>query len=44
MINPTSLHGDPYFAGAYFGDTFDPREAVFFKISRFPPPPATIFL
>lgn len=34
-INPTSINGDPYFDGAYFGGTINPNEAVFFKIARF---------
>lgn len=34
-INPTSITGDPYFEGAYFGGTISPEEAVFFKIARF---------
>jgi hypothetical protein len=34
-INPTSVKGDPYYVGAYFGGTIDPKEAVFFKYARF---------
>ena len=34
-INHTSVSGDPYFNGAYFGGTISPEEAVFFKIARF---------
>jgi hypothetical protein len=33
-INPTSVAGDPYFQGAYFGGTIDPYEAIFFKNNR----------
>lgn len=35
-INPTSVKGDPYYVGAYFGGTIDPKEAVFFKNARLP--------
>lgn len=33
-INPTSINGDPYFKGKYFGGTIDPYEVVFFKTNR----------
>jgi len=33
-INPTSISGDPYFNGAYFGETIDPYEVIFFKTTR----------
>jgi len=33
-INPTSMGGDCYFKGAYFGETIDPYEVVFFKNNR----------
>lgn len=32
--NPTSVNGDPFFPGAYWGSTLDPREVLFFKTSR----------
>lgn len=35
-INASSLDGDPYFAGAYFGDTIDPYDVIFFKSWRIP--------
>ncbi len=34
-INPTSVSGDPYYVGAYFGGTITPKEAIFFKNTRF---------
>ena len=33
-INPTSVGGDPYFHGAYFGGTIDPYDVIFFKNNR----------
>jgi lipopolysaccharide biosynthesis protein len=33
-INPTSINGDSYFKGKYFGETIDPYEVVFFKTNR----------
>jgi hypothetical protein len=33
-INPTSINGDAYFKGKYFGGTIDPYEVVFFKTNR----------
>ena len=33
-INPTSLDGDPYFQGAYFGESIDPYEVIFYKNNR----------
>jgi hypothetical protein len=33
-INPTSLDGDSYFKGKYFGGTIDPYEVIFFKTNR----------
>lgn len=33
-INPTSLSGDPYYPGAYFGGTIDPSRVIFFKNNR----------
>jgi len=33
-INPTSISGDPYYNGAYFGETIDPYEVIFFKANR----------
>uniref|UniRef100_A0A6C0DP71 Uncharacterized protein n=1 Tax=viral metagenome TaxID=1070528 RepID=A0A6C0DP71_9ZZZZ len=33
-INETSLDGDPYFSDAYFGETIDPYEVIFFKTNR----------
>jgi len=32
--NFSSWNGDPYFQGAFFGSTIDPRKAVFFKTTR----------
>lgn len=32
--NTSSPSGDPYLPGAYFGETIDPIEAVFFKTTR----------
>lgn len=34
-FNPTSQIGDPYYINAYFGETIDPYEAIFFKVNRF---------
>lgn len=34
-INPTSVNGDPYYEGAYFGGTIMKEEVIFFKSSRF---------
>lgn len=34
-INNTSLEGDPYYKNAYFSETIDPYEVIFFKNSRF---------
>ena len=33
-INPTSVNGDPYFPGGYFGETLDKDEIVFIKTNR----------
>jgi GTPase SAR1 family protein len=33
-INPTSIDGDSYFNGKYFGQTIDPYEVIFFKTNR----------
>lgn len=33
-FNTTSYDGDPYYHGAYFGETIKPEEAIFFKINR----------
>jgi lipopolysaccharide biosynthesis protein len=33
-INPTSINGDSYFKGKYFGETIDPYEVIFFKTNR----------
>ena len=34
-FNPTSISGDAYYEGAYFGGTIDKYDAIFFKNSRF---------
>ena len=34
-INPTSNNGDPYYEGAYFGETIDKYDVIFFKNNRF---------
>ena len=34
-INPTSIDGDPYYLGAYFGSDIDPKKIIFFKNNRF---------
>lgn len=33
-INPTSHSGDPYYPNAYFGNTIDPYEVIFYKNTR----------
>jgi hypothetical protein len=33
-FNTTSMDGDPFFPGRYFGKTIDPYEAIFFKNTR----------
>jgi len=33
-INPTSTGGDPYYPGAYFGDSIDPYDVIFIKTNR----------
>ena len=33
-INPTSIQGDPYVTGAYFGGTIRPYDVVFIKTNR----------
>ena len=33
-INPTSHEGDPYYPGAYFGESIRPADVVFFKTNR----------
>jgi len=33
-INPTSKNGDPYYKHAYFGESIDPYEVIFFKTNR----------
>ena len=42
-INPTSRNGDPYWPGAYFGETIRPEEVVFFKINRLAVPSSLDF-
>ena len=32
--NPNSAGGDPYYPGTYFGTSIEPRDAVFFKTTR----------
>lgn len=36
-FNPTSMDGDPYALGSYFGKTIDPYEVIFFKTTRMIP-------
>lgn len=33
-INPTSMSGDPYYSGAYFGGNIQKEEVIFFKNNR----------
>jgi hypothetical protein len=33
-INPSSIHGDPYFTNSYFDKTINPYEVIFFKTNR----------
>ncbi len=33
-VNPTSVHGDPCYPGAYFGRTLRPAELIFVKTNR----------
>jgi hypothetical protein len=33
-INKSSVHGDPYYANAYFGKSIDPYEVIFYKTNR----------
>jgi hypothetical protein len=33
-INPSSIHGDPYYFNSYFNNTINPYEVIFFKTNR----------
>jgi len=33
-INTTSIHGDPYYPGAYFGKSIEPYDVIFIKTNR----------